>query len=388
MRTLAFFRKTFVENLRDWKILILALAFAPFFVYAMYGYFEAAAPAYTLLVVCRDHAQPGPGGAQANAARELIGAWRAARHPDDRAVFTVTEVDDVEAAAARVRDRDADLVVEIPEGFSRTLAAFRDRSAAAPASLVTYRDEGNPRSSMAMAYADYVAYTQAAMTTGAPVPLVVEPRSAGPQRPLTDFDLYVPALLVLAVIMILFTAAASLIKEVDKGTIARLTLSRLTTFELVAAVSMNQVLIGVVATALAFLAAVSVGYRTDGSLVTLAVAGAVSTLAVVAIGVLTAAFLTTIFELLTVGCFPFFVLMFFSDAMFPLPKIGGLAVAGHTFYANDILPTSLTVRAFGKILNHGAGLADVGFELAGIVVLTGCYMALGVWLFRRRHLRA
>ena len=37
MRMLAFLRKTFLENLREWKILILALTFAPFFVYVMYA---------------------------------------------------------------------------------------------------------------------------------------------------------------------------------------------------------------------------------------------------------------------------------------------------------------------------------------------------------------
>jgi hypothetical protein len=51
-----------------------------------------------------------------------------------------------------------------------------------------------------------------------------------------------------------------------------------------------------------------------------------------------------------------------------------------------VLPTSLSVRAFGAILNDGAGLADVRFELAGIVVLTAVYFAVGIWLFRRRHM--
>ena len=47
--------KTFRENLREWKILILALLFGPFFVYAMFAYFGVAAPRYTLLVIDRDN---------------------------------------------------------------------------------------------------------------------------------------------------------------------------------------------------------------------------------------------------------------------------------------------------------------------------------------------
>ena len=87
-----------------------------------------------------------------------------------------------------------------------------------------------------------------------------------------------PALLVLALIMVMFTAAAALVKEVDKGTMPRLMLSRLRLGELLAAVSINQVLIGVVALLLTYAAALSVGYRPQGSLAAVLVVGAVTTL--------------------------------------------------------------------------------------------------------------
>ena len=120
---------------------------------------------------------------------------------------------------------------------------------------------------------------------------------------------------------------------------------------------------------------------------TLLVIGAISTLGVVAMSILTAAFLKSMFELLTIGCFPFFILMFFSECMFPLPKVRLFHIAGHMLYANDILPTSLTVKALNKTLNYGAGIGDVLFELTAIVVLAIAYFALGTWLFRRRHMR-
>jgi hypothetical protein len=79
--------------------------------------------------------------------------------------------------------------------------------------------------------------------------------------------------------------------------------------------------------------------------------------------------------------------MFFSESMFPLPKVTLLKLGAHTLYANDILSTSLTVKAFNKILNFGAGLKDISFELTGIIVLTLFYLFIGLWVFRRRHLR-
>jgi len=42
--------------------------------------------------------------------------------------------------------------------------------------------------------------------------------------------------------------------------------------------------------------------------------------------------------------------------------------------------------ALGKILNSGAGLDEVIFEIGTIAVLTFCYFAAGVWLFGKRHM--
>ena len=387
MRMLAFLRKTFLENLREWKILILALTFAPFFVYVMYAYFSATAPAYRLLVINEDRA-PNAGGAPAlDGAAGLLAAWRAATHADGRPVFSVTEVGAVEAAETRLRNRDADLLVVIPRGFSQRLADYRDRKTAAAARLANHGDEGNARALMAMAMSDFIAFGYVATVTRTASPLELDVRRVGSGRALNEFDLYVPALLVLALIMVMFTAAASLIKEVDKGTMVRLMLSRLSVAELLTAISANQLLIGIATLALTFLAAWSVGYRTDGPLLAALVVGAVATLGVVALSVIVAAFLDTIFELLTVGCFPFFVLMFFSESLMPLPKVSLSEVAGHTIYANDVLPTSLAVRAFGKVLNHGAGLGGVAFELGVAALLTAVYFAVGAWLFARRHYR-
>jgi ABC-2 type transport system permease protein len=378
MRMLAFLKKTFWENLRDWKILILALVFAPCFVFMMYGYFGVSAPVYALLVA--DHDQ---GSA---ASQGLIDAWREARHADGKPVFALSAIDDVAAAQARIRSRDADLLVEIPSGFGQALDDFRAQRSAAPARLTNHGDAANVRSSMALALSDYTAFGFAAQRTQVPTPLDVVLNDVGGARQLSEFDLYVPALLVLAIIMVLFTAAASLVKEVDKGTMTRLMLSRLTTFEFLAAISINQLLIGVGALALAYLAALACGYHSDGSLLAVLVVGAVSTLGVVALALLTAGWLRTMFELLTIGTFPFFILMFFSECMFPLPKVTLFHVASHAVYLNDVLPTALCVRALGQVLNFGAGIADVAFELGLMALLTLVYFVLGALLFKRRHL--
>ena len=381
--------KAFRENFREWKILSLALVFGPFFVYIMYAYFGATSPCYGLLVLDRDRPAVAADGRAVSAGRDLAAEWTKAAYPDGKPFFKVQAAASLDEGKRALKNRDADLLLVIPEGFSAFIAGAGESSgeAAGSAPVRSIGDESSARFMVAASLADFITYTFVAAAKKIDLPAAVEFEGLGAARSPSDFDLYVPALLVLAIIMVLFTAAASLIKEADKGTIVRLILSRLRPAEFLGAVGLVQVMIGTAALALTYFSAWSVGYRTDGSLALFFAVGALSTVSVFAIGLIVAGWMKTIYELLTVGVFPFFVLMFFSESMVPLPKIALLHFGAHAFYANDILPTALTVKAFNKILNFQAGFADIGFELIAISVETVLFLLLGLWLFRRRHLR-
>ena len=379
MRWTALLRKSLVESVRDWKILILALTFAPFFVLLMYFYFEAGTTVYRIAVVNRD---AGPRGAA------LVAALALQRPAGGGQVLELREERDLASARSRLESRAADLVVEIPPGFSAALDTTRTGSAAPPVTVRSYGDPSNPKYVVAAAFADYLAYEYAAAATGQRSPIALDPQTIGQVRRLDDFSLYVPALLGLAVMMLLFTAAAPLIREKDKGTLVRLRMSPMTTFEWLSAVSVTQVIVGVATVALTYLAALACGYRSSGSLAALLVVAVFACLSLVGISVLVAAYLRTIFDLVTIGCFPFFVLMFFSGGMFPLPDVTLLAIGGFTVHVNDVLPTTHAIAAFGKILNLGKGLGGVAVELFAITVLTAGFFGLGTWLFTRRHMRA
>jgi len=287
MRMLACLRKTFLENVRDWKILVLTLSLTPFFVYLMYGYLRAAPASYTLLVLNED--RTAVASPEAPGSVDLVAAWTLATHPDGAPLFTVRAVDDEGAAERLVRTREADLLVVIPAGFSSQLRAFRADPSGPPPRLTNRHNPANLRSAMAMAMSDYVAFLYASAVTRAPSPIALETRPVAPAANRSEFDLYVPALLVLAVIMVLFTAAASLIKEVDKGTMVRLALSRVTTAELLTAITIVQVVIGAAAVMLSYAAAVSVGYQSQGSWAAMLAVASLATVSVVAISVLVAA---------------------------------------------------------------------------------------------------
>lgn len=86
--------------------------------------------------------------------------------------------------------------------------------------------------------------------------------------------------------------------------------------------------------------------------------------------------------------FPLGLFMFFSGAIFPIPRVSLFTLAGRTLGLYDVLPPTHAVAALNKVLTLGTGLGGVLYELIALVVLSTLYFAAGVWLFQRRHLRA
>ncbi len=377
MKIVSCFVKTFKENLRDWKILVTVFAIAPFFVYMMYFYLLApGASAHTVLVLNEDKGDYSKG---------LIDAWEKLATEDGKPMLAVRPVYTQDEARDLVKGKAGDVWVTIPAGFSDTLESRIETGNGPKAELVNYGYAGNVKYVTAASLVDYAASGYVDSLASVSSPLAISYVSAGTVRDQGEFDLYVPALLVLAIIMILFTTGASIVREVEKGTIARLTLSRLTSVEFMVALGANQVVIGISCLLLALLAGVSVGYRSDGSVFLVALVGSATSFAVVGIGIITSCFIKNMFGLLTLGCFPMFAMMFFSDCFIPMPRIVLLEIAGNTLFLNDFLPTATATRALQKVLVYGSGIGDIAFELVWILVLSSLLFAIGIILFKKKY---
>lgn len=378
MKTFACFVKTFKENLRDWKILILAIVFAPFFVYIMHMYLgDTGSTIYNVVVINNDK-----GGVISG---ELIEEWSNLKTEDGVPVLKIHTISDTLRAKEMIKNKDADLLITIPDDFSDSFNRFNITEWEMMPPVKSYGDRANVRYMIAASFIDYLTFEYISQKTGIKLPLNVEYEYAGRGKNLREFDLYVPALLVLSIIMMLFTAGASIVREIEKDTITRLILSKLKSAEFMTALSLNQIIIGLICLLLTLLAAFSVGYGTSGSILLLIAVGGLTCFSVISISIITCSFIKTMFGLLTVGCFPFFILMFFSDCFMPLPKINLLSLAGNQIYLNDILPTATATRAFNKILNYDSGLYDISFEMIWILALSLVYFFIGTWLFRRKY---
>lgn len=388
MRLLTLFKKTMLENFRDWKIIILTVTFAPFFVLLMHLYYGDTVKPYRIILINRDLGVTIRDNTTFTAGKDVIAEMQNAKYPDGKHILALEFAAEPGPAQERLKDKDAELMVEIPENFSRILQDFRDKKESPPALIKTTGDPANLKYIMAAAFSDAIIYQYALTVTGQKGPLDFQYNTVSSKTSLSEFDLYIPGLLVLSLMMLMFTAAASMIKEKDKGTIIRLQLSKMTAAEFFTSISIAQVIIGLLALGLTYLTATGLGYRSSGSLFNMIVVGAISCLSIVAISLVVAGFLRTIFDLMTIGCFPFFILMFFSGGMFPLPSLTLFSIGTRTIHINDILPTSHTTAALNKILNFNAGLGDIIYEIVAIILLTLLYFFIGLWLFKKRHLKS
>jgi ABC-2 type transport system permease protein len=386
MRLISLTQKSLKENLRDWKILVLTLSFAPFFAIIMYLYLGNPSPRYSVVFVNHDRGIRELRGNVFNGGRILTSHMGAQKDHHGEEVIRVKVEEDLDRARRELADASVDLVINIPSDFSSTLQKHREKSASCPTTLAVYGNFSDPRSAMALAWCDYLVLQFLKEFTEIQEIVKLDIRSSDETRSPSAFELYVPVLLALAIMMLMFTTAATLIKEKDKRTLIRLRLSHMTTLEWLLSVSITQTFIGLTAVATTYGTVLALGFRSEGSLLAVSVIAGLSCLALVGISVILAAWLRTIFDLMTVGCFPFFILMFFSGGMMPGSSLRLFHLGGRPYYINDILPTTHSIAAFKRILLEGRGLTELRFEITAICLLAVISYLTGIIVFRRRHM--
>ncbi len=377
MKLIASVVKTLKENIRDWKVLIMVLVFSPFFILLMNLYYGSEPTTYNIGILNYD---------MGNESTELIKTLENTRGEKNIKLFSVSEFNNREQLETKVKDKSIDLGMVIPENYSKILlmSAFdKNKSTVAVDFLGSM---GNMKYTVAAVLSSDIVYKQGMDVAKITLPSKITETFLEKKLPLNEFDNYAPGLISLAILMILFTACATIVKENDKRTLIRLKLSRLGAFNFLLGICIVQALIAVIALMLSYWTALGLGYKPVGEFGPVLIVGIVSSFSMVAVSLLVSSFLNSVFDVLTIGCFPFFIMMFFSGSMFPLPKINLFTLGGHSFGITDILPLTHTANAFNKILNFGSGITDVGFDMAMIVLLSLIYFAAGVILYNRRKL--
>jgi ABC-2 type transport system permease protein len=138
---------------------------------------------------------------------------------------------------------------------------------------------------------------------------------------------------------------------------------------------------------LTFATALAFGFRSQGPLWLAILIVAITAFSAIGAGLIVACFSKTVSKAFVVANFPFGLLVFLTGSIFPLPRQALFDLFGHDITLFDFLPPTHAVIALNKIFTLGGGLEDVLFELAALILLSGLYFGVGVWIFKRTQMR-
>ena len=386
MRLWAVFIKTWREMLRDPWSLGLTLVFAPLFILLYWVFTQGGSTAYTVLVLNQDRGAENSDGAAFNAGEQAIQAIEAVRYADDRPLLKVKRIDDLDEAEEILREREAAAFLIIPDGFSEAIASRQSGGETESATIIFGGDLTNPYYTLAatLALGAVEGYTGGAASQVPFLQFSEQPLGASLTR--TEFEIYTPGILIFSVTMLIFLASMTIAREIETGTLRRLQITPLTSFDYLGGVTLALVLLGTLAVVLTFATALAVGFHSQGPLWLAALVGALTSLAIVGCGMIVACFARSVSQAFVIANFPLGLFMFFSGIIFPIQKLVIFRLGEFELGLFDILPPTHAVAALNKILTLGVGVRDVLYELIALAFLSVLYFILGVRLFQRMRL--
>ncbi len=384
MRLWSVFRKSMREQWRDPLSLSLVLIFAPVAVLLYRLFFPTGSTTYTVLILNQDAGVQQASGQLWNAGDELIGELKKVTYGDGSPMLVVEPISDRAEGEARIKNRGAQMLLILAPEFSQALQS----GAASDMATVTYvGDLTQPYYAVAAVMVNSVFEQFVKTVLGQSMPIRVTEEPLGTSGARSEFENYIPGLLIFAVILLVFSAPMAVAREVEAGTLRRLQITRMRSLDFLGGVTLTQVIVGVAALLLALLVALLLGFRSQGPLWAAIAIGAIASLSVIGVGLIVACFSRTVTQAFLIANFPLAFFMFFSGAMFPVPRLTLFTIGSQSVALFDILPPSHAVVALQKVFVLGAGLSDMLYELIALTVLSGLYFAIGVWLFKRTQLR-
>jgi len=380
------FTKTLKEQLRSGWDIALSVSLAPVFIILYWLFMGAGAGmAMDAIVINYDTAdcmnQP--------CASKVIERLEGLKNAEGEPLLEIEMMTDEAEAEDKMKDGRAVAAVIFPTGYSDEIMRVVEEggSMAPEKSPVIIGDPSQLHYPVAAVYITSELDRYITEATGRQSPFTLQERFISGTEDINDFDTYIPGLLVAAIVMIMFSVSITIARDIENGTARRLVLSRMTSFDLLGGVSVVYLIFSLVSVLLAFGVAIALDYSYTGSLATAILISTIAAMSVIAVGLITACFSRTVGRAAIIVNFPLLIMIFFSGAIFPLPSPTLFTIGERAIKLFDFLPTSHAVSSLKQVLNLGAGLGDVIFEIVAMLILTVVFFGAGVWLFRRLQMR-
>ncbi len=384
MKIISIIRKSLLEQVRSYWVLFLTVSMGPFFIIVYYLIIETWTPHYELSVVNNDK------GVQLEDQQinegDLLFQFLSNELPDTFEIpFSVKKEESVDVAIDKLKQGKSDALLVIPENFSKRLSGSSDTSLISQVSF--FGDLTNTNYLITAVWANEMFNSYLDFVTQKPRLIEVKEIAIGSSGNIDDFDLIVPGILIVSIIMLMFTASIAFVTEVESKTIIRLKLSEMTGFQYLTGVSVIQLIVGVISLLLTLLVAIALGFDYSAPILLIILISSLTSLSIIAFSLIIAAFTKTANEVLVVGNFPLFLFMFFTGAAFPLEGKTLFTLGRYSVSIQGLMSPTHAISALNKILITNLELRDIIPELIALLILTIFYFAVGLFFFQRRHLR-
>ena len=375
------FVKALKEQLRNYWILLLTLSLAPFFVFVYYLINETEQIQFDVLIYNMDTTESD--SVVVNYGKDFLSFGQTFIQNTPHVPLTIKSVFDRNSGLQQLYDGSADVLLILPGNFSALISS--DLSVAPRMEIV-----GNISSTSYLVGAVWMGeITNQFMLeyTGRTALYEIQETGLGASGIVSEFERWMPGMLILSVIMLMFSATIAIITEVDQKTIQRLKLAPIRSWQFLTGVGAVQVLVGIVSLGLTFVAASMLGFENRGCFCLFALICLLATLSMIAFSLLLAGLTKSVTEVLVVGNFPLFLFMFFSGAAFPIEVEPWFRIGGYGISWQSLLSPAPAIQALQKVSILGLGFQDILPELTALVLTTGLYSILGLLVFQRKHLR-
>jgi ABC-2 type transport system permease protein len=406
--------KDFKELVRDRRGLFFILLFPIFFMmifgFAFGGMGENNTP-HNIAVVNLDQGAINSTGSNVNYGNNLTAELQDQNYPqnNDVKLFNVTTTTDSNAKdLLRTRTVDAELV--IPANFSDSvqslinntiLSSTGTASANASTNKITstltisgdtsYIGFGVAQGTLVGFLSQYQQGIITAITGAKPVQYInTSVQSVAGTTSFTEFDFLAPGMMVFAILLLATTVAAILTREVESGTLLRLKISKMRSFDLLFGGLIPWSLVAGAQVVILLVVAILLGLKWQGSVYSIFLAiviGIIAGIASISLAMIIASFAKNDRQAANLGTLIVVPTAFITGSFFPLPA-EYVTFFGHTFQIYDILPWTHTLTALRSVLVYGSGWNVVSSDVNISAVLALILFVIGVFLFSKTRLGA
>jgi ABC-2 type transport system permease protein len=381
MKLLSIILKSIKEQLRNFWILLLTISLAPFFVFIYYLIIESSEPQYDLLLLNNDQAIAYY-DKEINFGDTFISYFKEVNNDSFCIPLKIKITNDRTEAISRLKTHKSDALIVIPKNFSKNIINNSDEI-----EIEFVGDLTNINYMISAIWANEIISSFLTKITDIPKQFKVKESSLGISGKIDEFQLAVPGLLILSIIMLMFSASMAIISEVENKTMLRLKLSKLRAWEYLTGVVIVQVIVGVIAIFLTLFTAVVMGFDLQGSLLILLLIAILTSVSIVAFSLIIATVTKTANEILIAGNFPLFLFMFFTGAAFPMKAKALFHIFCYPISLQGLMSPTHAISALNKIMIMNMEFRDILPELVVLIVITIIYFIIGIWAFQKRHMR-